>query len=163
MSHQKETGIRRAKIVCTLGPASDTAESIQALVDAGLDVARLNFSHGTHEEHGRRLAAVRQASEALGKPVAVLQDLSGPKIRSGRGGPAALPEGSEVSLIEGKTGDAHTIAIEYPGLAEDLHVDDVVRLDDGRIVLRVTAIAGGRLSARVEQGETPRDRMGVNL
>ncbi|HEX3698656.1 MAG TPA: pyruvate kinase [Polyangia bacterium] len=163
MSHHNDIGIRRAKIVCTLGPASDTPEMIHTLIDAGMDVARLNFSHGTHEDHARRLTLVRQASEALGKPVAVLQDLCGPKIRSGRGAPAALPDGSEVFLVEGKTGDARTIAIEYPGLANDLHPGDVVRLDDGRIVLRVSAVHDGKLTAIVEQGETPRDRMGVNL
>jgi pyruvate kinase len=92
MGHHNESGVRRAKIVCTLGPASDSPEAIGSLIDAGMDVARLNFSHGTHEEHGRRLATVRQASETLGKSVAVLQDLCGPKIRSGRGAPAALPE-----------------------------------------------------------------------
>ncbi|HVR62776.1 MAG TPA: pyruvate kinase [Polyangia bacterium] len=166
MSHPNDPpGVRRAKIVCTLGPASDSLESIRSLIDAGLDVARLNFSHGTHDEHGRRLALVRQASDAVGKPVAVLQDLCGPKIRSGRGGPAALADSSEVFLCEGKAGDARTLAIDYPGLADDLHVGDVVRMDDGRIVLRVTDTGGrtGRLTAVVEQGETPRDRMGVSL
>ncbi len=163
MSHHNEDGVRRAKIVCTIGPASDSLEAIAGLVDAGMDVARLNFSHCTHQDHGRRLGLVRQASEQAGKSVAVLQDLSGPKIRSGKRSPAALVDGEQVFLVEGKEGDASTIAVEYAGLSSDLRPGDVVRLDDGRVVLRIAAIKGPRLTATVEQGGQLRDRMGVNL
>ena len=86
-------GLRHAKIVCTLGPATDDVKAIGALIDAGMDVARLNFSHGTHEEHARRIAALRAESHARGKPIAVLQDLQGPKIRTGRGLPAQIAAG----------------------------------------------------------------------
>jgi pyruvate kinase len=155
--------VRRAKIVCTIGPACDSAEAIRDLIVAGMDVARLNFSHGTHEEHGRRAAWIREQSRALGKPVAVLQDLCGPKIRTGRAGPSAVATGGRIALFEGKTGRPDGLAIEYRGLAEDIHEGDVVRLDDGRIALRVVGIEQGELQCVAEQGGPLRDRMGVNL
>lgn len=155
--------VRRSKIVCTLGPASDSLETIRGLIEAGMDVARLNFSHGTHQEHARRASLVAEASRAAGKPIAILQDLCGPKIRSGRGSPRAVAAGDTLALIEGTTGDDRTLAIEYSGLATDMHVGDVIRLDDGRIALRVAAVDDGRLSVIVEQGGPLRDRMGVNL
>src|ERR1700689_1737532 len=94
---------RRAKLVCTLGPASDSLEGLQAPIDAGMDVARLNFSHGTHADHGAALGRLRQASETKKKAVAALQDLCGPKIRTGRF-PAKfdLPSGCAVDLVEGE-------------------------------------------------------------
>ena len=107
--------VRRSKIVCTLGPSSDSLAAIRGLIEAGMDVARLNFSHGTHEEHARRAALVSEASDAVGKTVAILQDLRGPKIRSGRGSPRAVAAGDVVTLIEGSTGDDQTLAVEYPG------------------------------------------------
>jgi pyruvate kinase len=156
-------GLRHAKIVCTLGPASDDVKAIGDLIDAGMDVARLNFSHGTHEEHARRLAVLRDAARARGKPIAVLQDLAGPKIRTGRGAPAEIADGDTVTLIEGSAGSRDAIAVEYAGLAQDLHPGDLVRLDDGRITLRVEKVAGDRVACSVVQGGALRDRMGVNL
>src|SRR5262245_4658235 len=94
--------IRRAKLVCTLGPACDSVEGLKSLIDAGMDVARLNFSHGSHEEHGARLARLREASAIKNKPVAALQDLCGPKVRTGTfPGPFELKTGMEVKLREG--------------------------------------------------------------
>ncbi|MGH7438106.1 MAG: pyruvate kinase, partial [Polyangiaceae bacterium] len=94
--------MRRAKLVCTLGPACDTLDGLKALIDAGMDVARFNFSHGTHEEHAARLARLRQASEQSRKAVAALQDLCGPKIRTGTfPRKFELPSGGEVALVEG--------------------------------------------------------------
>src|SRR5512146_1303178 len=104
---------RRAKIVCTLGPAVETREGIRGLIEAGMDVARLNFSHGTHEDHGRRAEMIRAESAALGKPVALLQDLCGPKIRTGTSGPSVLNTGDTIELIAGDTGDEHTVAVDY--------------------------------------------------
>ncbi|MES1172399.1 MAG: pyruvate kinase [Bacteroidota bacterium] len=155
--------VRRAKIVCTLGPATASNAGVRGLIAAGMDVARLNFSHGTHPEHARVAELVRSESAAVGKPVAVLQDLSGPKIRTGRGSPASVASGERITLIEGETGDPSTIAIGYEGLAADLHPEDSVQLDDGRVRLRVVEIAGGRVECVVEQGAPLRDRMGVNL
>jgi pyruvate kinase len=155
--------LRRAKIVCTIGPASDGAADIGALIDAGMDVARLNFSHGTRDEHARRIETIRACSRAAGKPIAVLQDLAGPKIRTGHGGPASVATGASVDLVAGAAGAPDAIAVEYEGLAEDLRPGDVVRLDDGRIVLRVVRVGGGRVACAVEQGGPVRDRIGANL
>jgi pyruvate kinase len=158
-----DMGLRHAKIVCTLGPATDDVKAIGALIDAGMDVARLNFSHGTHEEHARRMASLREESRARGKPIAVMQDLQGPKIRTGRGLPAQIAEGQEVTLVEGAASAPGTIAIDYVGLAADLQPGDLVRLDDGRIALRVGHIGDGRVACSVLQGGALRDRMGVTL
>src|SRR5258708_2937570 len=128
------TSLRRAKLVCTLGPASDTLEGLRDLIEAGMDVARFNFSHGTHEEHAARLARLRQASEQTRKAVGALQDLCGPKIRTGRfQKPFDLPTGAEVTLQEGDapTGDG-AIPIQYDGLARDVRVGDRILFDDGR-------------------------------
>ena len=170
--------LRHAKIVCTLGPATDDVKAIGDLIDAGMDVARLNYSHGTHADHARRLAAVREAGLARGKPIAVLQDLQGPKIRTGQGAPAQISDGATISLVAGSAGSvgsvgsvgnvgnvgsSQAIAVDYPGLEADLHAGDMVRLDDGRIVLRVERIDGGRVVCTVVQGGALRDRMGVTL
>src|ERR1044071_4942221 len=96
---------RRAKIVCTIGPAVESREGIRGLIEAGMDVARLNFSHGTHEEHGARIEVIRQESAALGKQVALLQDLCGPKIRTAKVGPAVLNNGDRIDMIAGDVGD----------------------------------------------------------
>jgi pyruvate kinase len=159
--------VRRAKIVCTLGPASSSSAGVRGLVNAGMDVARLNFSHGTHDQHRAALDLVRRESAALGKPVAVLQDLCGPKVRTGQGSPPSVEAGEEVTLIEGTEGGPATIAVGYAGLASDLHVGDAVYLDDGKVRLRVKALAGAGAGdsalATVEQGGRLRDRMGVTL
>jgi len=160
--------VRRAKIVCTIGPACDDQPGLEQLVRAGMDVARLNFSHGSHEEHARRFATVRAAAEACDKPVAILQDLCGPKIRCGRfpGGTRALAADGVVSLVEADNervaGDGE-VPIQYEGLAQDLQPGDVVLLDDGRVVLTVLGIDGHRVRAGVTQPGTIRDRVGVHL
>ncbi|HEY7371731.1 MAG TPA: pyruvate kinase [Polyangia bacterium] len=159
-------GLRHAKIVCTLGPATDDVKAIGDLIDAGMDVARLNFSHGTHADHARRLAIVREAARVRRKSIAVLQDLQGPKIRTGQGAPPQIADGETIALVEGNAGARDAIAVEYAGLAADLHPGDLVRLDDGRIVLRVDKVdttGGGRVTCAVVQGGALRDRMGVSL
>lgn len=160
--------IRRAKIVCTIGPACDEKASLEQLVRAGMDVARLNFSHGSHDEHGRRFAAVRAAADACDKPVAILQDLCGPKIRCGRfpGGTRDLPADTIVSLVEAGAEPSTTpneVPIQYEGLAQDLQPGDVILLDDGRVVLTVSSVEGERVRAAVTQGGQIRDRVGVHL
>src|SRR5262245_28232670 len=132
--------IRRAKIVCTLGPATASPAGVRGLILAGMDVARLNFSHGTPDEHRRAAELVRQESAALGKPVAVLQDLCGPKIRTGRGAPPSADVGETLVLVEGDAGGATELAVSYQGLAADLHSGDLVQLDDGRVRLRVVEV-----------------------
>jgi pyruvate kinase len=160
--------IRRAKIVATIGPACDEKAALEQLVRAGMDVARLNFSHGSHDEHGRRFAAVRAAADACEKPVAILQDLCGPKIRCGRfpGGTRDLPADTIVALVEATDELSTTpneVSIQYEGLAQDLQPGDVILLDDGRVVLTVSSVEGERVRAAVTQGGQIRDRVGVHL
>src|SRR5215469_15314563 len=159
------SALRRAKLVCTLGPACDSAQGLEALIEAGMDVARFNFSHGTHQEHGQRLVRLREASERKRKAVAALQDLCGPKIRTGRfPSKFDLPSGVEVALVEGdESKDERVIPINYEGLARDVRVNDKILFDDGRLVLTVLAIEGERVRARVDQGGGMRDHVGVHL
>lgn len=139
------------------------------LIEAGMNVARLNFSHGSHEEHGERIRRVRTAAERCNKEVAILQDLCGPKIRTGRfeGGTFTIELGQEVALAETDSANAvaapDTVLIQYPSLAEDLHVGDVLLLDDGRVNIEVVEAAGGRLLARCTQAGTLRDKVGVHI
>ncbi len=161
--------VRRCKIVCTIGPSSDDPAALEALIRAGMDMARLNFSHGTHEEHAKRFRAVRAASEAVGRPVAILQDLCGPKIRAGKftGGTRALAIDETVWLCS-VTGDAGpmsdgSIPIVYEGLAEDLHPGDAILFDDGRVSVTVTRIQDNRVCSTVTQAGALRDRVGVSL
>jgi pyruvate kinase len=157
--------IRHAKLVCTLGPACDSPEGLESLIDAGMDVARFNFSHGTHKEHGARLARLRKAGDAKRKSVAALQDLCGPKIRTGIfPAPFDLPQGSEVTLIEGEKSDDETvIPIHREGLAGDVRLNDKILFDDGRLVLTVKRIEGERVIAYVDQGGGMRNHIGVHL
>ncbi len=157
--------MRRAKLVCTLGPACDSPTALGDLIDAGMDVARFNFSHGTHEEHGARLARLREACTERRKAVAALQDLCGPKVRTGTfSAPFALPSGSDVTLFEGDDShDDHAIPIQYEGLAADVRVGDKVLFDDGRIAIEVTGVEGDKVRGHVEQGGGMRDHVGVHL
>jgi pyruvate kinase len=159
------SSLRRAKLVCTLGPACDSIDGLRGLIAAGMDVARLNFSHGTHEEQGARLSRVRQASDLERKSVAVLQDLCGPKIRTGTF-PAKfdLPSGAEVTLTEGEASTSERIIpIQSEGLAADVRLNDRIMFDDGRLVLTVLRIEGNHVRARVDQGGGMRDHVGVHL
>jgi pyruvate kinase len=161
--------IRRAKIVCTIGPASDSPEVLGELIASGMDVARLNFSHGTHEEHAARIARIREAAAARGEHVALLQDLCGPKIRCGKfaGGPRFLREGERARLfqVEGSAPpQAEGVPIQYQGLAEDLQPGDQVLIDDGRVALEVDRIdPDGSVWTLVTGGGELRDRVGVHL
>ncbi len=161
--------IRRAKIVCTIGPACDDQATLEQLIQAGMDVARMNFSHGTHDEHGKNFATIRAAAQACGKPVAILQDLCGPKIRCGRfpGGTRLLEADATVTLVEatndGVSAQPDEVPIQYEGLAQDLRVGDVILLDDGRVVLTVSEVSSPWVRATVTQQGTIRDRVGVHL
>ena len=159
--------IRRTKLICTLGPSCDSVEALKALIDAGMDVARFNFSHGTHAEHGERLARLRQASTEAKKPVAVLQDLCGPKIRTGSfDAPFDLKAGDEITLVEGESttkGQPDLIPITYEGLSADVRMGDRIMFDDGRIVLQVTGIEPDKVICKVTQGGGMRSKVGVYL
>jgi pyruvate kinase len=159
---------RRSKIVCTIGPASDSSDALERLIRAGMDVARLNFSHGSHAEHAQRLSTLREAATRCKKPVAVLQDLCGPKIRTGSfpRGAYVLPATGEVTLVEttlGTVAEPDTIPIQYEGLAEDVQPGDAILIDDGRVVLRVQRIQEGRVLCTIVQTGTVRDHAGVHL
>ena len=158
--------MRRAKIVCTLGPATSSPEQVRALVDAGMDVARLNLSHGDHAVHEETLALIRQAAADSGRGVGVLADLQGPKIRLGRfaTGPVLLErDRSFVITTEDVPGDENACSTTYDGLAEDVEVGDRILVDDGRVSLDVTTVDGPRVTTRVVEGGMVSDNKGINL
>ncbi len=157
---------RRAKIVCTLGPASSSPERLAGLVAAGIDVARLNMSHGTQAGHLAAYQCVRAASDAAGHSVGVLVDLQGPKIRLGTfaAGPVRLLAGQEFSItVHDVPGDQHEVSTTYSGLAGDVRAGDRVLVDDGRVVLEVLAVDDGRVRTRVVVGGVVSDHKGLNL
>jgi pyruvate kinase len=158
---------RRAKIVCTLGPATDTVERCRALVEAGMDVARLNFSHGAHSEHGRRYHEVRQAAEAAGRNVAVLADLQGPKIRLGRfaEGPVVWATGERVRItVEDVEGTHDRVSTTYKELAVDVRPGDRLLVDDGNVALVAVEIENGTdVVCDVTEGGTVSNNKGLSL
>ena len=157
---------RRAKIVCTLGPASSSLEQIAELVAAGLDVARLNMSHGTQAGHLAAYRALRAASDEAGRGVGVLVDLQGPKIRLGSfaSGPVLLSAGDEFTITgEDVPGDSAEAATTYPGLAADVRAGDQILVDDGRVVLEVAGVRGDRVRTRVLVGGPVSDHKGLNV
>ncbi|MGW5334967.1 pyruvate kinase [Streptomyces bauhiniae] len=159
--------MRRAKIVCTLGPATDSYDQIKALVEAGMDVARFNLSHGTHAEHEARYQRVRQAADETGRSVGILADLQGPKIRLGTfaEGPVLLERDDTftITVEEGVQGDRHRCGTTYAGLAEDVRPGERVLVDDGRVCLEVTGVDGPRVRTRVVEGGVISDHKGLNL
>jgi pyruvate kinase len=157
---------RRTKIVATIGPASDTPVVLQDLLRAGVDVVRLNLSHGTIDEHLVRLASVRAAAEAVGKEVAVLADLPGPKVRSGRfpDGGSLLVVGEEIQLRAGdEPSDENCIYVQYETLLEDLIIGGHVMLGDGAISMSVQSVGDEFALARVEAGGLVNGQPGVHL
>src|SRR5438128_2002623 len=147
---------RRAKIVATIGPATDTEESLEALLAAGVDVVRLNFSHGTHDQHARRFEMVRRIAERLHRPVAVMLDLQGPKIRTGTlagGQPVTLKRGQSFAITTSSVeGTAERVSTTYPGLPSDCRVGDTVLVDDGKIKLIVTRTEPTEVDFQVVDG-----------
>jgi len=158
--------IVRTKIVATLGPASRAEEAIRGLVEAGVDVFRLNMAHGSVEEHAESLERIRRVSDALARPVGVLADLAGPKIRLGElpGGSVELVEGEHVTFIRGsEPGGPGEFTVTYAPLVDELSPGDSVMLADGTISLVVTERNADHVRCRVVQGGTVRSRQGVNL
>lgn len=157
---------RRAKIVCTLGPATATAERIQALVEAGMDIARLNFSHGTRADHARACQLVRAAAAACGRTVGVLADLQGPKIRLGRfaAGPVEWQTGDRVVITtEQVPGDRGRVSTTYPQLPADVRAGDQMLVDDGNVALVVRAVRDCDVECDVVDGGTVSDAKGISL
>ena len=158
--------MRRAKIVATLGPATHSAESIIELVQAGMDVARLNLSHGDYSDHLQAYNWVREASDSTGRSVGILVDLQGPKIRLGRfaSGPVELVSGNEfIVTTEDCPGDATMVSTTFAGLPQDVSPGDMVLVDDGRIELIVTKVVGPRVHTRVLGGGVVSNNKGFNL
>ncbi len=158
--------MRRAKIVCTLGPATESLEMIERLVDAGMDVARINRSHGDAAGHEAVYANVRQAARASGRAVAVLVDLQGPKIRLGRfaDGGHDLAAGDTFTITtEDVAGTKDLVSTTFAGLPEDVSPGDTILIDDGRVVVRVTEVNGPRVTTTVEVGGPVSNNKGLNL
>jgi len=167
LSIERKALLRRAKIVCTVGPASSSENMIRELLRWGMDVARLNFSHSTHEEHARVIERLRRAAEKESRTVAILQDLQGPKIRTGRlkfRKPAALKPRSHVTITPRDVpGISSLISTSYPRLAQDVAAGARVLLSDGLIELRVVAIHGADVECEVVNGGMLGEHQGINL
>lgn len=156
--------LRRTKIVATLGPAADSAAAIAALVEAGMDGARLNFSHGTQAEHAARISRVRMAQAAAGRPLAVIADLQGPKLRIGDlPAPLHLAAGSEIVVAPAESARPGDLPVNPAVIGEVLLPGHDVLIDDGRIRLCVASVDGGRARCRVIVGGTVLSHKGVNL
>ncbi|MCZ2812907.1 MULTISPECIES: pyruvate kinase [unclassified Modestobacter] len=157
---------RRAKIVCTLGPATGSLDQITALVEAGMDVARLNFSHGKHADHETAYRLVREASDKVGRAVAILADLQGPKIRLGTfaDGPVTWATGSRVCVtVEDVAGTAERVSTTYKDLANDVRVGDRLLVDDGKLALTVVEVDGPDVWCLVLEGGQVSNNKGLSL
>lgn len=159
---------KKTKIICTIGPAVNTVDKIAALIDAGMDSARLNFSHGTHEVHKQYIEYIREAGRSRNKIVTVIQDLPGPKIRVGKleNGSIHLFENSSIRITsEDITGNEKIFSVNYSGIIFDLKKDDLVLLDDGKLRLRVISNepAGNQIECEVINGGLLKENKGINL
>ncbi len=158
--------MRKTKIVCTIGPASESVEKLVELINAGMNVARLNFSHGSHEEHAARITSIREASKKTGRTVAILLDTKGPEIRTldFEGGQAELITGNEVIITtEPVVGTAEKFAVSYEGLIDDVHVGSKILIDDGLIGLEVIGIEGNDIRTKVLNSGLVKNKKGVNV
>ena len=158
--------IRHCKIVGTLGPASSNDETLRHLMEAGLNIARLNFSHGSHEMHAQNIERIRRISKETGRHVTILQDLQGPKIRCGEliGGSIHLADGDTYFLKYGsKQEDPKTIPIDYKELVDDVKVGQTVMMDDGLLILKIVAITKDCVEVQVKDGGILKNRKGVNF
>ena len=158
--------MRHTKIVATIGPATGGESQIRALIAAGVDICRLNFSHGTHEAHGSAVRFIRAAADDLGRCVAILQDLSGPKIRTGTlrdGKPIPLKPGDELRIAVGEfVGDRKRVSTPFADLPKGVQPGDRLLLDDGRIQLRVERVEGDEIVTSVVDGGSLGEHKGIN-
>ena len=158
--------LQKTKILCTLGPASETFEQISALAEAGMSLARINFSHGTYEQHAAKLEAVKKLNETRHSPIAVITDLSGPKLRIGMipEGPIMLEDGATLVLTKEQVdGTAECLSVSLPQLVDDLKVGDELLLHDGIILLQVIAKRPGELVCQVVNGGPLSSRQDINV
>jgi pyruvate kinase len=162
----KEEKRRKTKIVCTIGPASESPQILEALIQGGMNVARLNFSHGTHEEHLKKIKIIRQIADRLSRPVTILQDLGGPKIRIGKmkEGGAELRRGKEFRLTnQALIGDETQAAVTYPALPREVRPGDRILLADGTIELQVLESDGKNIRCQVIAGGILTSHKGMNF
>lgn len=159
--------MRKTKIVCTIGPASDSPEMIRALLNAGMDVARLNFSHGSYDEHLARIVRLREAAEEMGRNLGILLDIQGPKIRLGRmknpGGVNLEPGQEYILTVDPYEGDEFKSHVDYKGLNKDLKKGSTIYIDDGLLELRVKEIRGSDVVCEVIVGGELSSRKGISL
>lgn len=160
--------LRRTKIVATLGPATSSPEVLKSIIAAGADVVRLNFSHGTPADHQQRAAMVLQAAKEVGRHVALLADLQGPKVRVARftNNKVQLQEGQDFLLdpsMDLEAGTEEAVGLDFPELGKDLHKNDILLLDDGRIVLKVVRVSEEKVYTQVEIGGPLSNNKGINL
>ncbi len=156
----------KTKIVCTIGPACETPETIRELISNGMSVARLNFSHGTHQDHGKKIQIIREIARDLGKPVAILQDLGGPKIRIGHiPDPGVRIEPGQIVILTTRTveGSKQCISVSYPLLNEQVKANDRILLADGFLELSVRRIDGPDIHCEVITGGVLTSHKGINL
>ncbi|NIS82858.1 MAG: pyruvate kinase [Anaerolineales bacterium] len=158
---------RRSKIIATIGPVSSSIERLRQLVEAGMDVARLNFSHGDHPDHAKVVKRLRQVSQEAGRAIAILQDLSGPKLRTGRlknDEPVSLLEGVRIKLTPQPVEGTHErLSVDYDRLVEDVKPGERILLDDGRLELRVIGSTDEELEAEVTVGGLLGSNKGINI
>ncbi|MGM0438193.1 MAG: pyruvate kinase [Bacillota bacterium] len=158
--------MRKTKIVCTLGPATDDEEILRQVIDSGLDVARFNFSHGNHEEQKMRIDMVKKISKEIGKPIGLMLDTKGPEVRTGdlKEGKVQLEKGEETIITtEEIEGDADRFSVQYKNLPNDLEVGSQILIDDGLIELVVKEIEGSEIKCEIQNGGELGSRKGVNL
>ena len=158
--------MRKTKIVCTLGPASGSPEIMEKMLKAGMNVARLNFSHGDHEGHGKTIDTFRKVRDSLGVPAAVMLDTKGPEIRTGNfeGGKAELTDGQMFTLTtENIEGNSTISAVTYKALPRELKTGDEVLIDDGKIRLQVIETTDTEVKCKVEHGGTVSNHKGINI
>ena len=158
--------MRRAKIVCTLGPAVESIEKITELIDAGMNMARLNLSHGSHDEHQKRLDLVRSAAKKANRAVAILVDLQGPKIRLGRfsSGPHELSRGDTFTITtDDIAGTKEKVSTTYKGLPGDCKAGDAIMIDDGKVSVQVVQVKGNDVITKVIQPGMVSNNKGINL
>ena len=156
----------KTKLVCTIGPASDSPDMLEKMIEAGMDIARINFSHGNFQAHRDVIARIRSASETVGKPVVILADLPGPKIRIG----SIVPESVELIIgnrftltTEEVEGTSERVSVTFKQIPRVVKPDDILFLNDGQIQLRVEAIEGVEVYCRVLVGGNLRSKKGLNL
>ena len=156
---------KRTRIVCTLGPSAHTAETLEALVAAGMNVCRLNFSHGTHEDHAKLIKLVRETEQKTGEPLTILQDLQGPKIRVGEMPESGieLKKGETIIFTSGKPALPKKVSVSYPSLHQDVRVGQKLLLDDGLLSVEVTKIEGEDVVCTITQGGMLKSHKGLNL